>query len=41
MGDWHAGAQRYRTWIEQEGGWHNPDRPVVDAAFKGWLRVHP
>ena len=39
LGDWHAGAKRYRSWIEREGNWHKPDQPEWMLQFKGWLRV--
>jgi hypothetical protein len=37
-GDWHAGARKYRKWIESEG-WKAPVRPQWMSEFTGWLRV--
>ncbi len=37
-GDWHVGAQKYRSWIETTG-WRAPAQPDWVKQFKGWLRV--
>lgn len=38
-GDWHAGAKRYRRFMEQSGNWKAPQQPEWVKHFKGWLRV--
>lgn len=37
-GDWHAGAKKYRAWIESTG-WKAPVRPQWMDEFTGWLRI--
>lgn len=39
LGDWHAGAARYRRFMEQSGNWKAPSQPEWVRHFKGWLRV--
>ena len=38
LGDWHAGAKIYRTWIEKTG-WKAPSQPEWIRNFNGFLRV--
>jgi hypothetical protein len=38
-GDWHEGARRYRTFMEESGSWKVPMQPQWVRDFKGWLRV--
>lgn len=39
IGDWHAGAKFYRSWMDREGGFTPPIQPEWCKDFTGWLRV--
>lgn len=38
QGDWHTGADIYRSWLEKNG-WEKPQVPAWVTEFQGWLRV--
>ena len=38
-GDWHAGARKYRRWMDEAGQFTPPDVSPWAQDFTGWLRV--